>query len=73
LNIYEIGAQRDEFASDDAVPCLRFSPDAQEAFSHWRAGLDADWLASDEVASGQQGGRPSTQGRSAGLEPPHSR
>ncbi|NOW44530.1 hypothetical protein FHW96_000672 [Novosphingobium sp. SG751A] len=40
LNVNEIGAQRDDFGGDDAVPFLRFAPDAQEVFSHWWAGLE---------------------------------
>lgn len=40
LNVNEVGAQRDEFAVDDAVPFLRFTPDAQEAFGAWRADLE---------------------------------
>jgi hypothetical protein len=40
LNIHEVEAQRDEFGGDDAVPFLRFAPDAQEVFSRWRAGQE---------------------------------
>lgn len=40
LNVNEVDAQRDEFAGDDAVPFLRFAPDAQEAFGAWRADLE---------------------------------
>lgn len=41
LNVHEMGAQRDEFAGEDAVPFLRFAPDAQAVFSDWRAGLES--------------------------------
>ncbi|MBN9145182.1 MULTISPECIES: YfjI family protein [unclassified Novosphingobium] len=41
LNVNEIGAQRDEYSGDGAVPYLHFTPDAQALFSQWWAGLEA--------------------------------
>lgn len=40
LNVWEVGAQCDEYDGPDAVPFLRFAPDAREAFAHWREGLE---------------------------------
>ena len=40
LDPVTIGAQRDEFDGEDAVPYLRFAPDAQAAFAVWRGGLE---------------------------------
>lgn len=41
LNVCEIGAESDEYDGPEAVPFLRFAPDAQEGFIEWRAGLEA--------------------------------
>ena len=40
LNVCEVGAQFDEYAGPDAVPYLRFAPEAQAVFSDWREGLE---------------------------------
>lgn len=40
LDPVTIGAQRDEFDDEDAVPYLRFAGDAQGAFSTWRGELE---------------------------------
>ena len=49
LNVNEIGAERDEFAGPDAVPFLRFMPEAQKVFSDWRADLECK-VRGDELA-----------------------
>lgn len=40
LDPLAIGAQRDEFDGEDAVPYLRFSGEAQATFSAWRGNLE---------------------------------
>lgn len=40
LDPFTIGAGLDAFDCDDAVPYLRFAPDAQAAFSSWRGDLE---------------------------------
>lgn len=40
LDVRELRAERDELASSWTVPFLRFSDEAQEGFSEWRAGLE---------------------------------
>jgi hypothetical protein len=40
LNVNEVGAERNPYTGPDAVPFLRFAPDALEVFSHWRKGLE---------------------------------
>ena len=40
LDPLTIGAQRDEFDGEDAVPYLRFAGEAQVAFSSWRGQLE---------------------------------
>jgi len=48
LDPLTIGAQRDEFDGEDAVPYLRFARDAQAAFSSWRGELE-NRLRDDEL------------------------
>ncbi len=40
LDVRELGAERDELAGSGAVPFLRFSGEAQEGFTEWRASLE---------------------------------
>lgn len=40
LDPFTIGAQRDEFDGEEAVPYLRFAPEARAAFSEWRGELE---------------------------------
>jgi hypothetical protein len=47
LNVWEIGAQQDAYASADDVPYLRFAPDALEAFASWRFDLEAKVRGND--------------------------
>jgi hypothetical protein len=50
LDPRQIGADLDKYDGPDAIPFLRFSAEAQEEFSAWRAGLE-DKVRSDDLPS----------------------
>jgi hypothetical protein len=51
LDPIALGAMRDDFDGEDAVPYLRFSGDAQEAFASWRVELEASIRDEDMPAT----------------------
>jgi hypothetical protein len=50
LDLHEIGAEFDDYDGPGAVPFLRFSEEAQEAFSDWRGGLESK-LRGDDLSA----------------------